>query len=64
VDNKNLQIQIDPAYPGGADLKTILTYLDPALRASNDTILVWAACRAINLSAAGGKAVGINTLQR
>lgn len=64
VDNKNLQIQIDPAYPGGADLKTILTYLDPALRASNDTILVWAACRAINLSASGGKAVGINTLQR
>jgi len=25
-DNKNLQIQIDPAYPGGADLKTILTH--------------------------------------
>jgi hypothetical protein len=64
ADNKNIQIQIDPAYPGGADLKTILTYLDPALRGSSDTLLIWAACRAINLSPAGGKSVGVNTLQR
>jgi hypothetical protein len=64
VDNKNLQIQIDSAYPGGADLKTILSFLEPALRASTDNVLLWAACRAINLTAKGGKAIGVNTMQR
>jgi len=64
VDNRNLQIQIDPAYPGGADLKTILALLEPALRASSETMIIWAACRAINLSSAGGRALGVNTLQR
>lgn len=64
VDGRNLQIQIDPAYPGGADLKTIFHFLDRALRASPDTVIIWAACRAINLKASGGKALGVNTLQR
>ena len=64
ADNKNLQIQIDPAYAGGADLKTILSFLDPALRASSDSLLIWAACRAINLNTAGGEALGVNVMQR
>ena len=61
--NKNLQIKIAGAYPGGADLKTILRLLNGALMGSDCTIL-WAACRAIGLKSAGGKGIGINTLQR
>ncbi|MFO8173206.1 MAG: hypothetical protein R6T96_02915 [Longimicrobiales bacterium] len=64
ADHRNLQIQVDPAYPGGADLKTILAFLDPALRPSTDSLLIWAACREVKLKDVGGKAVGINTLQR
>jgi hypothetical protein len=60
--NKNLQIRIASQYGGGADLKTILTLLQPALGGTDVTIL-WAACRAIGLKSTG-KSIGVNAMQR
>lgn len=61
--NKNVQVKIAAAYPGGADLKTILALLKSSMMGQECTIL-WAACRAIGLKSTGGKAIGVNTLQR
>jgi len=61
--NRNLQVKIAAAYPGGADLKTILQHLNVAIMGNECTIL-WAACRAIGLRSAGGKSIGINAMQR
>ncbi|HOY49863.1 MAG TPA: hypothetical protein PL185_08935 [Flavobacteriales bacterium] len=62
-DNKNLQVRIANQYGGGGDLKTLLDMLRPAITGQEVTIL-WAACRAIGLKNAGGKSIGINTMQR
>jgi len=61
--NKNLQVRIAAAYPGGGDLKTILDILRPAMIGHEVTIL-WAACRAINLAHVRGQSIGVNSMQR
>ena len=66
INNKNLQIQIDAQYADGADLATIFTYLEPAIRNSSEVTFLWAACRAIGLKSRPGniKVLGVNEMQR
>ena len=63
ISSKNLQVKIAAKYPGGADLKVILKYLQNAIMGNECTIL-WAACRAIGLKNTGGNAMGVNMMQR
>ena len=64
VDRKNIQIQIDPAYPGGASLSVLFSYLDAAIRAADSVQFLWAACREVKLKDVGGRRVGVNVLGR
>lgn len=64
VDDKNIQVQIDDAYGGGADLKIMFEILEPAIRPADAVTFIWAACRAINLKGSGGQTLGVNELQR
>lgn len=64
VDDKNLQITIANKYGGGASLKVLLRLLKPVIDRSDDVTFLWAACRAVNLRAVGGKASGVNIMQR
>jgi hypothetical protein len=63
-DQKNLQIQIGNAYPGGASLSVLFGFLKDAIRLSGGADFLWAACRAVNLKNAGGEKFGVNVLQR
>ena len=63
-DQKNVQIQIDDAYPGGASLSVMFDYLKVAIGLSGGADFLWAACRAINLKKAGGAKFGVNVMQR
>lgn len=62
--NKNLQVQIDGAYPGGASLSVIFKHLQPAIQGASSVTFLWAACRASGLTDTGGKKFGINEMQR
>jgi hypothetical protein len=65
ADNKNLQVQIASTHGGGGSLETLLSLLEPAIATADEVILLWAACRAINLKrTAAGATLGINKLQR
>ncbi|MHC4269818.1 MAG: putative adhesin [Planctomycetota bacterium] len=64
VDNKNIQVQINGLYRGGADLKVLFKLLAPAISQAHSVVFLWAACRAVALAPAGGKKVGVNTMQR
>ncbi len=64
VDDKNIQVQIQTGYGGGGNLTTLFKLLDPAIRQAESVIFLWAACRAINLKDTGGKAIGVNVMQR
>jgi hypothetical protein len=63
-DQKNLQIQIDDAYPGGGSLSEMFEFLKTAIKLSGGADFLWAACRAINLRKAGGAKFGVNVMQR
>lgn len=63
VDDKNLQITIANKYGGRACLKVLLKLLKPVIDRSDDVTFLWAACRAVNLRAVGGKASGVNIMQ-
>jgi len=64
VDNKNIQVRINNAYPGGGSLKIMFDLLAPAIRNADSVVFLWAACRAINLKDTGGKRLGVNAMQR
>jgi len=64
ADDKNLQVRIDNAYPGGGNLEVLFKVLDPAIRSADSVVFLWAACRAINLKSAGGANFGVNAMQR
>ncbi|MEY3172304.1 MAG: hypothetical protein RLZZ436_217 [Planctomycetota bacterium] len=61
-DNKNIQVTISAGYE--ADLSDLFEYLAPVIERSDSVTFLWAACRAIELKKAGGKALGVNKLQR
>jgi hypothetical protein len=63
-DGKNLQVQIDTRYPGGASLKTLFKLLEPAIQEADAVTFLWAACRAVNLKEVGGETLGVNAMQR
>lgn len=63
-DDLNIQVQIQDGYGGGGNLTTLFSLLDPAIRSADSVVFLWAACRAINLKDAGGKALGVNVMQR
>ena len=63
TDDKNLQIQIQRDYDG-ATLSDLFSCLEPAIDSADETLFIWAACRAINLKRAGGKKFGVNVMQR
>ena len=64
TDTKNLQIQIQNAYTGGASLKVLFELLQPAIDSTDQVTFLWAACRAINLKERGGESIGVNAMQR
>lgn len=64
VNNKNIQVKINDAYQGGADLNLMFELLAPAIQQADSVMFLWAACRALGLKPAGGEKLGINTMQR
>jgi len=63
-NNKNLQIQIKDGFGGGASLSVMIDFLRPAIETATSVTFLWAACRAIGLTATGGKKIGVNSMQR
>jgi len=64
VDDKNLQLRINGQFGGGASLSVLFRLLAPAIRQADEVVLLWAACRAVQLKCAGGKSLGVNVMQR
>ncbi|HEX5127439.1 MAG TPA: hypothetical protein VFW00_11915 [Rhodocyclaceae bacterium] len=64
VDDKNIQIQIDNKCGGGGSLAVMLKLLQNVIANTESITFLWAACRAVNLKAVGGKAAGVNIMQR
>ena len=62
LDDKNIQVTIRAGYQ--AHLSGLFKYLAPVIERSESVTFLWAACRAIELKKAGGKALGVNKLQR
>jgi hypothetical protein len=62
--NKNLQVQINDQYGGGASLSVMFQLLMPAIRSASSVTFLWAACRAIGLKDTGGEKIGVNVMQR
>ena len=65
-ETANLQVQIDNSLANGLDLATILgESLSSSLYAVSENVIIWAACRAINLKESSrGQALKINAMQR
>lgn len=64
VDDKNIQILINTKYGGGASLSVMLRLLKDVIANTESIAFHWAACRAVNLRNVGGKAEGVNVMQR
>lgn len=64
VDEKNIQVKINPAFGGGGSLSVLFDVLRPAIAEADSVTFLWAACRAINLKNTGGRRIGVNAMQR
>jgi len=64
VDDKNIQILINKKYGGGGSLAVMLKLLKNVIANTESITFLWAACRAVNLKPVGGKAEGVNIMQR
>lgn len=62
--DRNLQVKIADAHPGGKNLSEVLTELKHAILGNKDVTILWAACRAIGLKDTGGDKFGVNAMQR
>jgi hypothetical protein len=61
-NDKNLQVRISYTKPNGMSLSEIFASLSAAL--NTEVLMIWSACRAIDLKDAGGSKAGVNKMQR